>query len=714
MLKSYNSFADSIINLAQILKHPIVYVEIVHKDSSYNLSPDSKVPLNKEKIKTTIQINVENDTKIILKFMCLFSTKDTERWKIIVERHWEFIGLIRKAKYQLKSRDLLLYTAKTLSSSLRLEDVLKQILNNILEVIEAADAGSIYLYDDQANQLVPMVTGGLNWNYIKEIRFKPDESLTGFSFSSGKPMIFHSADDIEKAMSTIDDNNRRNFNASLPSLLGEDANPRSAMGCPLIIEGKTIGVTTIINVLTNAHFNQDDLNLLEAICNQSSLAIQRANLFQEIEIQVEELRELNQSIRNKNRQLESASKTHDTLTEMILQQKGIDDMASVISNVIGNPVVIYDEHINPMNVPNSELGFTDEMPPFLNEFKKIEKYKKPIYVSPDDYPIKYPLLLHPVIVANHTKGYLVIAQKKNDIQKLDRTIEQVSTVVAIELLKRESIYETEQRMKGEFIKDIDKDLNVEFIEKHGRYLGISDRFYYNFIAVELDQVEDASMFKDKHIIKRIQKRVEKIILQVNDCNITFNRIYGLVALVGWNKNIDDDTSVKRAYELIDRIQNEIKTHFKHYTCSYAIGRLSKNWEEMQVSYQDVSKCLDIIHEKKVPEQIMTYKEIGLSRIIMNNTKEELYQFVMDQIQPLLKYEHQNRYELIITLDEFLKNNENLKVTAETLHLHINTLHYRLKRIEEILDSSLKSDLLQIKFAWNVMDILGTKEAWLNL
>lgn len=82
-------------------------------------------------------------------------------------------------------------------------------------------------------------------------------------------------------------------------------------------------------------------------------------------------------------------------------------MANVIADVIDNPIVIYDEHINLLASSDiqDDLGFVHEMPSFLNEIKKTEETKQAVQIKQvDGYPITYPLYLYPIIVANHVRG----------------------------------------------------------------------------------------------------------------------------------------------------------------------------------------------------------------------------------------------------------------------------------------------------------------------
>lgn len=46
-------------------------------------------------------------------------------------------------------------------------------------------------------------------------------------------------------------------------------------------------------------------------------------------------------------------------------------------------------------------------------------------------------------------------------------------------------------------------------------------------------------------------------------------------------------------------------------------------------------------------------------------------------------------ELLETFYTFFEQNMSLKLTASLLHIHINTLHYRIKKLEELTGLNLK-------------------------
>ncbi|WP_404328639.1 CdaR family transcriptional regulator [Mesobacillus maritimus] len=72
------------------------------------------------------------------------------------------------------------------------------------------------------------------------------------------------------------------------------------------------------------------------------------------------------------------------------------------------------------------------------------------------------------------------------------------------------------------------------------------------------------------------------------------------------------------------------------------------------------------------------EDLTLEMILDDLSAETKSEFVTRTIGKLLPEE-----ELIETLKELFKQNHSLKKTAESLHIHVNTLHYRMKKTQEI-------------------------------
>ena len=68
-------------------------------------------------------------------------------------------------------------------------------------------------------------------------------------------------------------------------------------------------------------------------------------------------------------------------------------------------------------------------------------------------------------------------------------------------------------------------------------------------------------------------------------------------------------------------------------------------------------------------------------------------------------------ELLDTLLCYLKTNCNARAAAEQMYLHVNTLHYRLKKIQAILNRDLgeMDDLFDVMLALKILVFLHSEE-----
>lgn len=98
-------------------------------------------------------------------------------------------------------------------------------------------------------------------------------------------------------------------------------------------------------------------------------------------------------------------------------------------------------------------------------------------------------------------------------------------------------------------------------------------------------------------------------------------------------------------------------------------------QEISNSYQQAERSLKI---GKLNSTITFDEDLTLEMIseeIQPHTKAD---FILRTIGPLL-----NEADMLETLKELFRQNFSLKNTSNTLHIHINTLHYRLKKVEDL-------------------------------
>ncbi|MBB5173986.1 CdaR family transcriptional regulator [Texcoconibacillus texcoconensis] len=121
----------------------------------------------------------------------------------------------------------------------------------------------------------------------------------------------------------------------------------------------------------------------------------------------------------------------------------------------------------------------------------------------------------------------------------------------------------------------------------------------------------------------------------------------------------------------------------------AAGSTVQQAAEMSLSYKNAKKALRVAKHHKTT---VFYDDLTLD-VALAEISDDTRQLFIDRVLGPLKYEP----DLLWTLRKYMECELSLKETAKHLHIHINTLHYRLQRIAELTGKRLKDGEQLTKF-----------------
>lgn len=120
------------------------------------------------------------------------------------------------------------------------------------------------------------------------------------------------------------------------------------------------------------------------------------------------------------------------------------------------------------------------------------------------------------------------------------------------------------------------------------------------------------------------------------------------------------------------------------------GRPYKAYTDIVRSYRE---SLHVVQVKRLflreTTNVYGFHDLGIYRYLLQLKKwgdEEGYE--NERLTKLKQYDKESQTNLLETLETFLDTTGKVNVTAQRLHIHINTLSYRLRRIEEIVQVEL--------------------------
>lgn len=105
-------------------------------------------------------------------------------------------------------------------------------------------------------------------------------------------------------------------------------------------------------------------------------------------------------------------------------------------------------------------------------------------------------------------------------------------------------------------------------------------------------------------------------------------------------------------------------------------------------------------------QVIAYEELGIYRLLLQiGDMRQLWRFAEEILGPLLEYDANHKVDLIVTLSTYLNQHQSLKQAARALRVHVNTVSYRIQRIEQLtpLDLTNPDDRLVAHVAVKIVE-----------
>lgn len=163
----------------------------------------------------------------------------------------------------------------------------------------------------------------------------------------------------------------------------------------------------------------------------------------------------------------------------------------------------------------------------------------------------------------------------------------------------------------------------------------------------------------------------------------------LILLAAASHAVSDEEEQR---EPLHRMLRQMKQRFGISPVQSCSGMIYDDYAMVERSFQEASTLLQI--KRRFPEEtqsVFYYPDLGYYRYLPYILREkQMHRFENPVLRKIRKYDGEHHTRLLQTLEVYLNSDSNIKVAADLLHVHINTLTYRLKRIAEIGGIDLNS------------------------
>jgi PAS domain S-box-containing protein len=173
---------------------------------------------------------------------------------------------IRDGKRTRSSLDLLVHVSRELASALDLRLVLERVLKLSLENV-SGESGSVIVLDEQGNPLdsIIVIKNKVIQETTDQLKFTIDKGLAGWVLKNRESAL-------------ISDTSQDKRWQAPPKGDSTKAVPKSVVAAPLIVRENVVGIMTLTHP-DPGFFNQEHLELVQAISDQAAFAVFNARLY---------------------------------------------------------------------------------------------------------------------------------------------------------------------------------------------------------------------------------------------------------------------------------------------------------------------------------------------------------------------------------------------------------------------------------------------------
>src|SRR5919201_902927 len=525
----------------------------------------------------------------------------------------------------------------------------------------ACDVCSLYLTEPGGDEVTLAATNGLNERMVGRAHLRKGEGVTGWVAEHREPLNVPDVS-VDPHFKWIPGVDQKRF--------------RSMLSVPIEARDRLVGV---LNVQSSERaFGSADVDFLRAIAGQVAGILERMELQRRLETQLAEIR--------------LSSEIHERFTQLSLDGAGIPTILAAVGMLAGGRAALYSADGFRTRVPGEGTG--DALPARVTVPAEVLHLHGPREVRVTAGRPGREFDVVPVRAGEDLLALLVVAvpggEAPDDEAGRKRALEHGSTVLAVELSKERAAAEVERRLRGDLVEELLAggldEAEAERLARQAERLGHRLPARAWVVVLEPDDEESEAEMAARGRQDRIHAALADLARRRLHGALTLTRSTSAVVILP----VDAAGDLAAAERLAEQVAGVVAPILNPGTASVGIGNLAESVGELARSHVEARQALRLSRRAGTRGGITSYRALGAFRLLLEvQSPDVLRRFVAEVLGPLLKYEESRETPLLQTLEALAAHRWVRRAAARALGIHVNSMAYRVERIEAI--SGLKLD-----------------------
>jgi PucR family transcriptional regulator, purine catabolism regulatory protein len=380
---------------------------------------------------------------------------------------------------------------------------------------------------------------------------------------------------------------------------------------------------------------------------------------------------------------------HDQLLQLTTENRGMGALISAIADATGRTVVVQDKRLDTV-VALGPLRDTDDWPAIEQALKDEEQLPavfrnrvEVAQVSPEPAVLDLPefgvrRLVVPIVAKRMGRGFLSMLVGNGGFDALDMQFARYgANACALEMAKEKAVREAQKRVQGGVLERLlSGTMPADQAMRQLARLGHEpDKHPYAAVAACWAQDDGPSARRLETIFnEQVSVLASEAVVQLLET--------GIVVFCADETTASSKTTPRTLKQLAESVAARVKSQYPAANLAMGIGRPVSTLAEWRSSYQEAVAAQRIALQWHI-YQPLYFGDLGVYRLLsLLLETAELRSFYRETLGELADERYAND-EFITTLETFFEEHGNLSQTANRLHVHRNTLLYRMDRIAQI-------------------------------
>jgi GAF domain-containing protein/sugar diacid utilization regulator len=563
-------------------------------------------------------------------------------------------------------------TAGELSSNLDLETVLTAIVERV-QVVVNAPVSYIMLVDEDPEQIAMRVTLGTRHPAFAGLRLKLGGGLGGRVAANRRP--FYTSGYL--------DDDRFEHDPEVDAVV-RDEGVRSILGAPMSVSQRFVGVLFVADRALRV-FSEAEVGLVTSLASHAATAIRNADLYDRARSALADLAHSNAVVQEQNNRLRRAEALHARLSSAVLEGQGMKDMVDLTASVTGGQLLAFDHHhqlIAQAGEPGDAFGrrlLTAGAADVARDLPELPRLLaggdgSTVCLEPSGPHRRQTWLVAPIVAGAVPLGSVWLGLGAAEVADARPLFDQATRVVALELLKERAVAEVRRRLGRELLDDLlaGHARVDDGMAKRAAEMGVDLGQPHRLVRIELVARRSSEATVDlggapDALVAALRRR--------SWCRFAARYSQAVVAVVDGE-----------APDLVEQVRATLTPVADANECRLkaAVTPPCGRVEDYRKFFGAAGRVLALLGANASTSIVDLAEAWVLSLVFGRDDDGEMAGFVEAQLGNLLLHDEQHGLALLETLDAYLQADLSPTRTAAALHVHVNTVYYRLQRLRELL------------------------------